>query len=140
MPTPLWWFIKEGGKKTKAAQASGGSISETRFGTFFVPRIGDCSGWGFFPLVGPTHQDPSDSRGLCGGVLGRNDNRQGEPTKLLLRAGRPLGRWASQIVEREIGSRHLFSSNAILVRRNKILNVHEYGRQGLQLALRNFPV
>jgi hypothetical protein len=48
MPTPLWWFIKEGGKKTKAAQASGGLISETRFGTFFVPRIGDCSGWGFF--------------------------------------------------------------------------------------------
>lgn len=49
---------------------------------------------------------PSDSRGLCGGVLGRNDNRQGDPTRLLLRAGRPLGRWACRIVERETRSRY----------------------------------
>jgi len=60
---------------------------------------------GFLGWCGANRQDLADSRGLCGVVLGRNSTLQGEPARLLVRAGRPLGRWACRIVEPETRAR-----------------------------------
>ena len=61
---------------------------------------------GFTRLLGATRQAPSDLRGPCGVVLGRNDTLQGDPTRLLPRVERPPGTWAWQIVEPEARSQH----------------------------------
>ena len=106
------WMLK--------ASEQGYSPAQEKVGAFYGKGEPESERWllraaeqGDADALGPTQQDPSDSRGPCDVGLGRNDNRQGEPTRLLLRAGRPLGRWASQIAEPEIGfCRRVFSSNA----------------------------
>ena len=40
----------------------------------------------------------SDSRGLCGVVLGRNDILRAEPARLQVREEQPLERWACRIL------------------------------------------
>jgi hypothetical protein len=42
---------------------------------------------------------PYDSRGLCGGVLGRNDTLLGVPAGLQGQVERALERWACRIVD-----------------------------------------
>src|ERR1700751_5997932 len=37
--TPLWWFASRSQKKQKPPKHQAAHLSETRFGTFFVPRI-----------------------------------------------------------------------------------------------------
>ena len=68
--------------------------------------IGERGAVGISRLVGPTHQDPSDSRGLCGGVLGRNDTLLGVPAGLQGQVERALERWACRIVKPQIHSHH----------------------------------
>jgi len=75
---------------------------------------------GFSRLVGANRQDLADSRGLCGVVLGRNSTLQGEPARLQVRAGRPLGRWACRIVEPETRARQ---SGVQLMRKTVLLYI-----------------
>ena len=52
-------------------------------------------------VAGASSLVPGDSRGLCDGVLGRNDTLREVPAGLLAQVKRALERWACRIVERE---------------------------------------